>query len=118
MSMTKPICAAAAVGYGFWTQFRLLSHIVHQMMLVEEGHFNLNTAVSKYIPEFANLKVFVKKNVGGFGTGNLSISTVTPLSLKGRRDNRDRAAKDAGYYQASHDTHIRAALRIQPRRGD
>jgi CubicO group peptidase (beta-lactamase class C family) len=45
--MTKPICAAAA------------------MILAEEGHLNLNSPVSKFIPGFADLKVFVKKNPDG-----------------------------------------------------
>jgi CubicO group peptidase (beta-lactamase class C family) len=46
-SMSKPITSVAV------------------MMLYEEGHFQLNDPVSKFIPEFKNVKVFVKKTDTG-----------------------------------------------------
>lgn len=46
-SMTKPIASVAI------------------MMLHEEGHFHLTDPVSKFIPEFKNLKVFVKQTDSG-----------------------------------------------------
>ena len=46
-SMSKPITSAAV------------------MMLYEEGHFQLDDAVSKFIPEFKEMKVFVKKTEAG-----------------------------------------------------
>jgi len=46
-SMSKPVTSAAV------------------MMLYEEGHFQLNDAVSKFIPEFKDLKVFAKKTEAG-----------------------------------------------------
>ncbi len=46
-SMTKPVTAVAA------------------MMLYEEGHFNLNTPVWKFIPEFKNVKVYAGEKAGG-----------------------------------------------------
>jgi CubicO group peptidase (beta-lactamase class C family) len=46
-SMSKPITSAAA------------------MMLYEEGNFQLDDPVSKFIPEFKDMKVFVKKTEAG-----------------------------------------------------
>ncbi len=46
-SMTKPITSVAI------------------MMLYEEGRFQLNDPVSRFIPEFSNLKVFVKETESG-----------------------------------------------------
>jgi CubicO group peptidase (beta-lactamase class C family) len=46
--MTKPITSVAV------------------MMLYEEGHFQLDDPVSKFIPEFKNVKVFVRKTEAGF----------------------------------------------------
>jgi len=46
-SMSKPITSVAV------------------MMLYEEGHFQLNDPVSKFIPEFKDVKVFVKKTAAG-----------------------------------------------------
>ena len=46
-SMSKPITSVAV------------------MMLYEEGYFQLNDPVSKFIPEFKNVKVFVKKSESG-----------------------------------------------------
>ena len=46
-SMTKPITSVAI------------------MMLYEEGHFQLDDPVSKFIPEFRDLKVFVKETESG-----------------------------------------------------
>ncbi len=46
-SMSKPITSAAV------------------MMLYEEGHFQLDDPVSKFIPEFKDMKVFVKKTEAG-----------------------------------------------------
>jgi len=46
-SMTKPITSVAI------------------MMLYEEGRFQLNDPVSKFIPDFKNLKVFVKETESG-----------------------------------------------------
>src|SRR5450759_1600515 len=46
-SMTKPITSVAV------------------MMLYEEGHFQLYDSVSKYIPEFKGVKVFVKATPSG-----------------------------------------------------
>lgn len=46
-SMSKPITSAAV------------------MMLYEQGHFQLDDPVSKYIPEFKDMKVFVKKTEAG-----------------------------------------------------
>lgn len=46
-SMSKPITSTAV------------------MMLYEEGHFQLNDPVSKYIPEFKNVKVFKKETTTG-----------------------------------------------------
>jgi CubicO group peptidase (beta-lactamase class C family) len=46
-SMSKPITSVAV------------------MMLYEEGHFQLNDPVSKFIPEFKDVKVFVKKSEEG-----------------------------------------------------
>ena len=46
-SMSKPITSVAV------------------MMLYEEGYFQLNDAVSKFIPEFKNVRVFVKKTEAG-----------------------------------------------------
>jgi len=46
-SMSKPITSVAV------------------MMLYEEGHFQLDDAVSKFIPEFKDVKVFVKKSEAG-----------------------------------------------------
>ncbi len=46
-SMTKPITGAAA------------------MMLYEEGHFHLNTPVSKFIPAFKNAKVLARETESG-----------------------------------------------------
>lgn len=47
-SMTKPITSVAV------------------MMLYEQGHFKLDDAVSKYIPEFKDLKVFSSLDKDGF----------------------------------------------------
>ena len=47
-SMSKPITSVAV------------------MMLYEEGHFQLNDPVSKYIPEFKDLKVYKGKTESGF----------------------------------------------------
>lgn len=49
MSMTKPIVSAAF------------------MMLYEEGHFFLSDPVSKYLPEFKNLKVAIDVSAGADG---------------------------------------------------
>jgi CubicO group peptidase (beta-lactamase class C family) len=49
-SMTKPITSVAI------------------MMLYEEGHFHLNTPVSKFIPAFKDTKVFVKETESGIET--------------------------------------------------
>lgn len=46
-SMSKPVTSVAV------------------MMLYEEGHFQLGDAVSKFIPEFKDVKVFVKKTEAG-----------------------------------------------------
>ena len=46
-SMTKPITSAAA------------------MMLYEEGHFHLNTPVSKFIPAYKNAKVLARETESG-----------------------------------------------------
>ncbi|UCF43206.1 MAG: beta-lactamase family protein, partial [Planctomycetota bacterium] len=46
-SMSKPITSAAV------------------MMLYEEGHFQLDDPVSKFIPQFKDMKVFVKKTQAG-----------------------------------------------------
>jgi len=46
-SMSKPITSVAV------------------MMLYEEGHFHLNDPVSKFIPEFKSVKVFVRKTESG-----------------------------------------------------
>ena len=46
-SMTKPITSIAA------------------MMLYEEGHFNLNTPISKFIPAFKDMQVLVKETEAG-----------------------------------------------------
>ena len=52
-SMSKPITSVAV------------------MMLYEEGLFLLNDPVSKYIPEFKDLKVFIKKTEEGLGLADL-----------------------------------------------
>ena len=52
-SMSKPITSVAV------------------MMLYEEGRFLLNDPVSKYIPEFKDLKVFIKKTEEGLGLADL-----------------------------------------------
>ena len=52
-SMSKPITSVAV------------------MMLYEEGHFQLNDPVSKFIPEFKEVKVFVKKSEGGVEVAEL-----------------------------------------------
>ena len=49
-SMTKPITSVAV------------------MMLVEEGKIGLDDPVSKHLPEFKNVKVFVRANGDGFDT--------------------------------------------------
>jgi CubicO group peptidase (beta-lactamase class C family) len=46
-SMTKPVTSVAIT------------------MLYEEGHFNLNTPVSKFIPAFKDTQVFVKQSASG-----------------------------------------------------
>jgi CubicO group peptidase (beta-lactamase class C family) len=50
-SMTKPVVGAAI------------------MMMVEEGRLRLNEPVSRYIPEFRNMKVAVLQTGGGRGAG-------------------------------------------------
>ncbi len=52
-SMTKPLTSVAV------------------MMLYEEGRFFLNDPVAKYIPEFADLKVFVRETETGVELANL-----------------------------------------------
>jgi CubicO group peptidase (beta-lactamase class C family) len=52
-SMTKPITSVAV------------------MMLYEEGHFFLSDPVAKYIPEFENVKVFVRESETGVELANL-----------------------------------------------
>jgi len=52
-SMSKPITSAA------------------MMMLYEEGYFQLNDPVSKFIPEFKEVKVFVKKSEVGVEVAEL-----------------------------------------------
>ena len=52
-SMTKPLTSVAV------------------MMLYEEGHFFLNDPVAKYIPEFEDAKVFVRKTETGVELDNL-----------------------------------------------
>ena len=44
---------------------------VSVMMLYEEGRFQLNDPVSKYIPEFKEIKVFVKKTADGLELADL-----------------------------------------------
>jgi len=61
-SMTKPIASVAL------------------MMLYEEGHFQLNDPVSRFIPEFADVKVFAGTGEEGFGTTELE-REVTILDL-------------------------------------
>jgi CubicO group peptidase (beta-lactamase class C family) len=53
-SMTKPITSVGA------------------MMLYEQGYFDLNDPVSKFIPEFADLKVFVSGSEDAFETKELA----------------------------------------------
>ena len=52
-SMTKPVACAAL------------------MMLYEEGHFHLNTPISKFIPAFKNTKVFLRETSGGMELADL-----------------------------------------------
>lgn len=61
-SMTKPITSVAL------------------MMLYEEGHFQLNDPVSRFIPEFADVKVFAGTTEEGFRTAELQ-REVTILDL-------------------------------------
>ncbi|MEI9813536.1 MAG: serine hydrolase domain-containing protein [Acidobacteriota bacterium] len=86
-SMTKPVTSVAL------------------MMMIEEGKVHLNDPVSRYIPEFKNLKVAVPKegaappfatvaptrevtvkdlltHVSGLASGNMSNSTVTAIARK------------------------------------
>jgi len=61
-SMTKPIVAVAL------------------MQLFEEGKFNLHDSISKFLPEFQSMKVFVKKVDGNIVTERLE-SEVTIINL-------------------------------------
>ncbi|WP_394749824.1 serine hydrolase domain-containing protein [Spongiimicrobium salis] len=63
MSMTKPIISVAF------------------MMLYEEGHFFLNDPVSKYLPEFKNMKVAKDLSEGINGTTSPSNKEISILHL-------------------------------------
>ncbi len=59
-SMTKPITSVAV------------------MMLYEEGYFQLNDPVSKYIPEFKDLKVFSSKDKDGIHV----VEQIKPMTIE------------------------------------
>ncbi|MTB53246.1 serine hydrolase [Lewinella sp. W8] len=59
MSMTKPIVTVAF------------------MMLYEEGHFELDDPVAKYLPEFSDLRVSLDPNKGADGPTEAAASPVT-----------------------------------------
>ena len=56
-SMTKPITSVAL------------------LMLYEEGRFQLNDPIAKYLPELANLKLYDGDDANGDLTGPMTIST-------------------------------------------
>jgi CubicO group peptidase (beta-lactamase class C family) len=81
-SMTKPITSVAI------------------MMLYEEGYFQLNDPVEKYIPEFKDLKVFSHKDKLGIHT----VDQIRPVSI------RDLLTHTSGFCYGDEDTPIDSML--------